>query len=129
MTPGGDLLFETTCFYPENVGCLRTKNLLPPPDPTFDSGVRLKPRTADERARRIDPTKKASPIHRPDHYARWAIEPVEFIMVNGLPFAVGNIIKYVMRYDAKDGVQDLKKAARYLEMLIKQVEDDPDFAK
>lgn len=69
------------------------------------------------------------PVHRPNHYARYEIEPVEFIMKNGLPFAVGNIVKYVLRYDAKNGVEDLKKARRYLDMLIKQVEGDPDFAK
>lgn len=66
---------------------------------------------------------------RPHHYARFKIEPVEFIMVNGLPFAIGNVIKYVCRWDAKDGIQDLKKARRYLDMEIKRLEGDPDFAK
>lgn len=69
------------------------------------------------------------PVHRPSHYARYEIEPIDFIMKNKLPFAVGNIVKYILRYDAKNGVEDLNKARRYLDMLIKQVEGDPDFSK
>lgn len=69
------------------------------------------------------------PVHRPHHYARFAIEPVEFVMKNGLPFAIGNVIKYCCRWDAKDGIQDLKKARRYLDMEIKRLEGDENFAK
>lgn len=54
----------------------------------------------------------------PEHYSRWAIEPWDFIMANSLDFMRGNIIKYVMRYDAKNGVEDLKKARVYLDKLI-----------
>lgn len=60
-------------------------------------------------------------VHRPNHYARYAIEPITFIMANKLPFAVGNVVKYVLRYDAKDGLQDLLKARRYIDMLIEQL--------
>ena len=56
----------------------------------------------------------------PEHYARWAFEPITFIMANNIPYAVGNVIKYVMRYDSKDGLKDLKKAQRYIDMLIEQ---------
>lgn len=64
------------------------------------------------------------PVVLPHHYTRFKIEPVHFIMVNELPFWAGNIIKYTCRYDAKDGLQDLKKAKRYLEMQIKRMEGD-----
>jgi hypothetical protein len=53
----------------------------------------------------------------PAHYSRWKIEPVSFIMANKLAYAEGNVIKYVMRHDAKDGVKDIDKAIRYLEMI------------
>jgi len=75
------------------------------------------------------PTPANDPVHRPHHYARYAIEPVEFVMKNQLPFAIGNVIKYVCRWDAKDGIQDLKKARRYLDMEIKRLEGDENFAK
>lgn len=72
---------------------------------------------------------QGDPVHRPHHYARFEIEPVEFIMKNGLPFAIGNVIKYCCRWDAKDGIQDLKKARRYLDMEIKRLEGDEHFAR
>jgi hypothetical protein len=56
----------------------------------------------------------------PKHYSRWKFEPITFIMANKLPYVIGNVIKYVMRYDSKDGLKDLKKARRYIDMLIEQ---------
>lgn len=53
----------------------------------------------------------------PKHY-KFKIEPLTFIAENNLSFIVGNIIKYVCRYDKKDGVKDLLKAKDYLEKLI-----------
>ncbi len=53
-----------------------------------------------------------------NHYKDMAIQPVEFIHKNGLGFIVGNIIKYVCRYQNKTGAGDLKKARHYLDMLI-----------
>lgn len=61
-------------------------------------------------------------VFRPSHYARWNIEPITFISANNLDFLTGNVIKYVMRHDAKNGLEDLRKAARYLEILIGHVE-------
>lgn len=57
------------------------------------------------------------------HYNQMKIEPVEFIQANGIGFCEGNIIKYVSRYRFKNGVEDLKKARHYLEMLIESMED------
>ena len=57
----------------------------------------------------------------PPHYSRWDVEPVSFIMRNRIPYAEGNVIKYVMRHDMKGGVEDINKAIRYLEM-IKEVQ-------
>lgn len=59
----------------------------------------------------------------PKHYTRWKIQPLDFIMTNDLPFWLGNVIKYTMRYDAKDGLQDLYKAKRYLEEKIQELEE------
>lgn len=58
----------------------------------------------------------------PSHYSRWQIEPLDFISANNLDFLRGNIIKYIMRYDAKGGLEDLKKARVYLERLIEKEE-------
>lgn len=56
------------------------------------------------------------------HYLDFKIQPVEFIMANELGFCEGNVIKYVCRYQRKNGLDDLLKAKQYLEFLIKKVE-------
>ena len=52
------------------------------------------------------------------HYQKYAIQPIEFIIKNNIPFLEANVIKYVVRYKDKNGLEDLKKAKHYLEMLI-----------
>lgn len=52
------------------------------------------------------------------HYKNLAIQPVEFIHANGIGFMEGNVIKYVTRWKAKNGIADLEKAKHYLELLI-----------
>jgi hypothetical protein len=64
-------------------------------------------------------------IQRPKHYEQYVIEPVSFIMKNGLPFWMGNVIKYIMRAGYKsnaDEITDLRKAKRYIDMRINQLE-------
>lgn len=53
-----------------------------------------------------------------DHYKQYAIQPVEFITKNKLGFCEGNAIKYLCRHGSKNGVQDLRKAIHYIELLI-----------
>ncbi len=38
-------------------------------------------------------------------------------------FIVGNIIKYLWRYEAKNGIEDVQKAKKYIEMLIDELSD------
>ncbi len=63
-------------------------------------------------------------VTHPDHYARFRIEPITFIMENNLPYWAGNVIKYVCRHDAKNGAEDLRKAIRYIEMQLQLIETD-----
>lgn len=56
----------------------------------------------------------------PTHYSRFKIQPLDFIAENSLDFLQGNIIKYVCRYDAKNGLEDLQKARVYLDRLIEK---------
>lgn len=59
----------------------------------------------------------------PPYYSRFKIQPLDFIAANKLDFLTGNIIKYVMRHDAKNGLEDLQKAKVYLDRLIQQVKE------
>jgi hypothetical protein len=57
----------------------------------------------------------------PEYYKN-GIETTEYILSHDLGFCEGNIIKYITRYKQKDGIQDLKKAKKYLELLINKKE-------
>ena len=70
-------------------------------------------------------------IHHPDHYTWKGIECKEIIeaMTEGLngieAYYMGNIIKYLYRYPKKGTlVQDLKKAAQYVEFLLEHFEGE-----
>ena len=53
-----------------------------------------------------------------DHYRTMKVQPAEFIMGNGIPWAEGSVVQYVARWRDKGGVQDLRKARHLLDMLI-----------
>lgn len=63
-------------------------------------------------------------IRQQAHYTQFKIQPVVFIAENGLDFLTGNIIKYVLRHKAKNGLQDLEKAKHYLDMLIQKTKGE-----
>lgn len=52
-----------------------------------------------------------------DHYKRYAIQPVEFAMSNKLDLCQANVVKYTVRFRDKGGIEDLRKARHYLELL------------
>lgn len=58
------------------------------------------------------------------HYADYAIQPLEFCVLNNIPFLEGNVIKYICRWRKKNGVEDLQKAKHYIEMLIELEENN-----
>lgn len=53
-----------------------------------------------------------------EHYKSMSVQPAEFIHRNGIGFLEGNVIKYVCRYKAKNGMEDLKKARHYIDLLM-----------
>lgn len=52
------------------------------------------------------------------HYKSKGIQPVEYAYRNNLGFIESNVVKYVSRWKEKNGIQDLKKARHYLDILI-----------
>jgi hypothetical protein len=52
-----------------------------------------------------------------EHY-KTAIQPIEYIHANGLPFIEGNVVKYITRWRSKGGASDLQKAKHYIELLM-----------
>lgn len=66
---------------------------------------------------------KAEAVHSPDHYQRGGIETIDFIAAKLGPdgfraYCLGNVLKYVSRWQDKNGEEDLKKALKYMEWAV-----------
>ena len=64
----------------------------------------------------------------PTYYHKGNYDVIEFCNKNEIGFVTGNIIKYIVRYKDKNGIEDLKKVKeylgrRYIENLIIDSED------
>lgn len=70
-------------------------------------------------------------VNHPRHYAKnggiECIEAIEASMDTDCfrGFLKGNVMKYVWRYEDKNGLEDLKKAGWYLDLLIFSIENEP----
>jgi len=60
--------------------------------------------------------KQKDPIN-PSYYTN-GIPVNEFILSHEINFNMGNVIKYAVRFRYKNGIEDLKKIIRYVEMQI-----------
>lgn len=63
-------------------------------------------------------------INTPEHYHLGGIDAItilesKFGPIMSKGFFLGNVIKYVLRYQHKGGIEDLEKARFYLDALIK----------
>lgn len=66
-------------------------------------------------------------VNNPSHYTAGGIETLDYIKakVKDYPsYVAGNILKYVSRYEHKNGIEDLKKAQFYLNDLINWMESE-----
>jgi len=60
-----------------------------------------------------------SAVDHPPHYCQGGIEAIDVIEAWSLGFHLGNTVKYIARAGRKgDRIEDLKKAAWYLQRLI-----------
>lgn len=53
-----------------------------------------------------------------DHYKNHKIQWVEFVHANNMPAIEAMVLKYLLRWRQKNGIEDLRKAIHYIEMLI-----------
>jgi hypothetical protein len=61
----------------------------------------------------------------PEHYKTGGIETIDFMKAKMKHsqfegYLLGNVIKYISRYQEKNGITDLQKAEWYLKELIKE---------
>lgn len=64
-------------------------------------------------------------INNPTHYGGVdnPFEAIKIIEALDLDFTEGNILKYLLRYKKKNGLEDLQKSRWYLNRLIQKLED------
>lgn len=67
-------------------------------------------------------------VNKPSHYTNGEIEVIDYIRdklsaVEFIGYCLGNVLKYVSRWRLKGGVEDLEKAAVYLEWAIERAKD------
>lgn len=55
-----------------------------------------------------------------NHYQELKIQPIQYILENGLGYCEGNIVKYASRWRRKGGIDDLRKIIQFAEFLIAQ---------
>lgn len=52
------------------------------------------------------------------HYKGAPVEHWDFVLMHNIPYMEAQVIKYVMRWRAKNGLEDLRKARHFIEKLI-----------
>lgn len=52
-----------------------------------------------------------------NHYKKYKIQPIEFVFANNIPVLEANAQKYILRHADKNGMEDLRKARHYLELM------------
>ncbi len=56
------------------------------------------------------------------HYKDCKIQPIDYIVDNGLGWCEGNIVKYVTRHNKKgEGRKDIEKVIHYAELLLEKL--------
>lgn len=60
-----------------------------------------------------------------NHYKDLKIQPIEYIQANDLSYCEANVVKYVTRWRSKNGIEDLRKAKHYIDLLIESEVIEP----
>ena len=77
----------------------------------------------------IEPENKPDMVSHPKHYTQGGIECIECIKaavtnkVGIEAVCVANVIKYLFRYEEKNGIEDVRKAKWYIERLLRELEE------
>lgn len=68
-------------------------------------------------------------VNHPKHYTQGGIECIDALKAATVgkcgieAVCVANVIKYLWRYEEKNGVEDIRKAKWYIERLLKELEE------
>lgn len=59
-----------------------------------------------------------------NHYRKLAVQPTYYSLANDLGICEANVIKYVTRWRDKGGIDDLRKAKDYIDILIEWEQEE-----
>ena len=70
----------------------------------------------------------ADMVNHPEHYCKGGVECIDAIRASMSQesfagYCKGNCLKYIWRYEDKNGIEDLHKAVVYLKWLLETEED------
>ena len=87
----------------------------------------LEPLPKEDRAIKMAVSSKHDNVNCPKHYCKGGLECIQVIKAQLTPeqnkgYLYGNVLKYMWRWPEKNGLEDLRKAKRYLEWLIESLE-------
>lgn len=77
----------------------------------------------------IEPENNPEMVSHPKHYTQGDIECIDALKAatvgkRGIEaVCVANVIKYLWRYEEKNGIEDVRKAKWYIERLLKELEE------
>lgn len=74
-----------------------------------------------------NPETKVDTVNSPDHYTAGGIEVIDYMQAKMTKeqfegYLIGNVFKYTSRFQFKNGLEDLKKSAWYINKLIEVME-------
>ena len=86
----------------------------------------LEPLPKEDRAIKMPESSNPDNVNRPKHYLKGGLECIQVIKAQLTPeqykgYLYGNVLKYMWRWTDKNGLEDLRKAAKYLEWLQEEV--------
>ena len=87
----------------------------------------LEPLPKEDRAIKMPESSKPDNVNHPKHYCKGGLECIQVIKAQLTPeqnkgYLYGNVLKYMWRWQDKNGLEDLRKAEHYLKWLIEEVE-------
>jgi len=98
---------------------------------SYEDFIKYHPMTRDiaSKLARATNDEQTDNVNHPTHYNSYSREVIDTLQGSMTPdefkgYLKGNIMKYVTRYQFKNGVEDLKKAKWYIEKLTEVVDDE-----
>lgn len=89
----------------------------------------LEPLPKEDRPIKMPESSKPDNVNHPKHYLKGGLECIQVIKAQLTSqqyegYLYGNVLKYMWRWPDKNGLEDLRKAAKYLEWLQEEVKHE-----